>query len=67
MLHEADRVVATHDLKGMFQGGTIRQGTTGVIIGHCGHDLPTYRVRFTIRPGRTAVVGEITEDDISKS
>jgi hypothetical protein len=29
--------------------------------------LPTYRVRITIRPDRTAVVGDITEYDISKS
>lgn len=67
MLHEADRVVATHDIKGMSHGATIPQGTVGVVIGHCGNDLPTYRVRFTIRPDRTAVVGDITEYDISKS
>jgi len=66
VFHEADRVVATHDIHGMFKGD-IRQGTAGVIIGHCGHDIPTYRVRFIVTPGRTAVIGDITEYDIAKS
>ncbi|HEY5878381.1 MAG TPA: hypothetical protein VIU11_05700 [Nakamurella sp.] len=65
-LHEADRVVATHDIHGMFKGD-IRQGTAGVVISHCGSDMPTYRVRFTIRPGQTAVVSDLTEWDIARS
>jgi len=64
MLHEADHVVAMHDIHGMFRGD-IRQGTTGVVIGHCGSDMPTYRVRFNV-PGRTAVVDDLTEYDIVK-
>ncbi len=48
VLHEKDGVVARHDIHGIFQGD-IRAGTTGVVIGHCGHDMPTYRIRFTIR------------------
>ena len=63
VLHEADRVVASHDIHGMFKGD-IRQGTAGVVISHCGYDLPTYRVRFNITPGRTAVVSDLTESDI---
>jgi len=66
VLHEADRVIATHDIHGMFRGD-IRQGTTGVVIGHCGSDLPTYRVRFNILPGRTAVVDDLTEYDIARN
>jgi hypothetical protein len=65
VLHEKDRVVARHDIHGMFRGD-IRAGTTGVVIGHCGHDMPTYRIRFTnITPGRTAVVDDLTDDDVA--
>ena len=66
VLHEADQVVATHDIHGMFRSD-IRKGTTGVIIGHCGHDIPTYRVRFNVIPGRTAVIDDLTEYDIAKN
>ena len=66
VLHEADRVVATHDIRGLFRGD-IRRGTAGVVVSHCGSDLPTYRVRVTIAPGRTAVVSDLTELDIAKS
>ena len=66
VLHEADRVVATHDIHGLFRGD-IRQGTAGVVVSHCGSDMPTYRVRFTITPGKTAVVSDLTELDIAKS
>ena len=66
MLQEADRVVATHDIHGLV-GEDIRQGTGGVIIGHSGHEMPTFRVRFTVTPDRTAVLGDLTEYDISKS
>jgi len=67
VLHEADRVVATHDIHGMFRGD-ISKGTPGVIIGHCGSDMPTYRVRFSIMPGRTAaVVDDLTEYDICQA
>ena len=44
-----------------------RSITTGVVVSHCGSDLPTYRVRFTITPGKTAVVSDLTELDIAKS
>lgn len=66
VLHEADRVVATHDIRGMFKGD-IRQGTVGIVISHCGSDMPTYRVRFNVMPGTTAVVSDLTEWDIAKS
>ena len=66
VLHDADRVVATHDIHGMFKSD-IRLGTAGVVISHCGSDLPTYRVRFTIAPGTTVVVSDLTEWDIAKS
>jgi hypothetical protein len=66
MLHESDHVVATHDIHGM-TGGDIRKGTAGVVIGHRGHDRPIYRVRFTVTPGRTTVLGDLTEYDISRS
>ena len=64
MLHEKDGVVARHDIHGIFRGD-IRAGTTGVVIGHCGHDMPTYRIRFTITPGRTAVVDDRTDYDVA--
>ena len=64
VLHEKDRVVARHDIHGMFRGD-IRAGTNGVVIGHCGHDMPTYRIRFSITPGRTAVVDDLTDDDVA--
>jgi len=64
VLHEKDRVVARHDVHGMFRGD-IRAGTTGVVIGHCGHDMPTYGIRFSITPGRTAVVDDLTDDDVA--
>ena len=66
VLHEADRVVATHDIHGMFKGD-VRQGTSGVVIGHCGSDIQTYRVRFNVMPGKTAVVDDLTDWDIAKS
>jgi len=53
MLQEADRVVATHDIHGLV-GEDIRQGAASVIIGHSGHEMPTFRVRFTVTPDRTA-------------
>lgn len=65
MLHETDRVVATHDIHGLLKGD-IHKGTAGVVIGHSGSDLPTYRVRFNIVPGQTAVVSDLTELDIAK-
>ena len=55
VLHEKDRGVARHDIHGMFRGD-IRVGTNGVVIGDCGHERPTYRIRFIITPGRTAAV-----------
>ena len=66
VLHEAERVVATHDIHGMFKGD-IRQGTSGVVIGHCGSDILTYRVRFDVMPGKTAVVDDLTDWDIARS
>jgi hypothetical protein len=65
VLHEADRVVATHDIHGLSRGD-IRKGTAGIVISHCGSDMPTYRVRFSIMPGMTAVVSDLTEWDIGK-
>ena len=64
VLHQTDRVFATHDIRGMFKGN-IPRGTTGVVIGHWGSDIPTYRVRFTITPGRSAVIDDLTDDDIA--
>ena len=67
VLHETDRVVATHDIHGMSRGD-IRRGTTGVVIGHCGgSDVQTYRVRFNVVGGRTAVVDDLTDYDIVKN
>lgn len=65
VFHQTDRVVAVHDIRGMFKGD-IRRGTPGVVIGHCGSDIPTYRVRFTITPGRTAVLDDLTDDDLAQ-
>ena len=65
VLREADRVVATHDIHGMLKGD-VRQGTAGVVIGHSGSEMPTYRVRFNTMPGMTAVVSDLTEWDIAK-
>ena len=64
VLHEKDRGVARHDTHGMFRGD-IRVGTNGVVIGDCGHERPTYRIRFIITPGRTAVVDDLTDDDVA--
>ena len=65
VLHEADRVVATHDIHGL-SGSDIHKGTAGIVISHCGSDMPTYRVRFNTMPGMTAVVSDLTEWDIAK-
>jgi len=63
VFHQTDRVLASHDIRGVFKGG-IPGGTTGVVIGHWGSDSPSYRVRFTITSGRTAVL-DLTDDDIA--
>ena len=49
VFHEADRVVATHDIHGLFRGD-IRQGTAGVVVSHCGSDMPTYGCVSPSRP-----------------
>ena len=67
VLSKADHVVAKHDIRGMFHAEAVRRGTSGVIIGHYGREMPTYRVRFNIRPGRTAVCAELTDYDIARN
>lgn len=62
---ENDCVVDGRDIHGTFRGD-ILQGTTGVLTGHRGHDMPPRRVRFTITPGGTAVVGDLTDADIGE-